>query len=97
MIVIEDILGRCAPQLGIAPEELRRRNFSSPGQPTPYGQPVRHADRVRTAWEQVIASGDVEAREAEIDAFNAAHPHTKRALALGLSARARARCASCTT
>jgi xanthine dehydrogenase large subunit len=41
MIVIEDILGRCAPLLGIDPVELRRRNFyRSPGgsrRPTPYG------------------------------------------------------------
>ncbi|GAA1088860.1 xanthine dehydrogenase molybdopterin binding subunit [Tsukamurella spumae] len=82
MLVIEDILGACAPRLGISARELRRRNFYGDGQSTPYGQPVRHADRVRTAWEQVIASGDVEAREAEIEAFNAAHPHTRRALAL---------------
>ncbi|MCW2792262.1 MAG: xanthine dehydrogenase molybdopterin binding subunit, partial [Nocardioides sp.] len=42
MIVIEDILGRCAPQLGVAAEELRRTNLYLPGQATPYGQPVRH-------------------------------------------------------
>ena len=46
MIVIEDILGRCAPLLGVEPEELRRRNFYAPGQTTPYGQPVRHAERL---------------------------------------------------
>ena len=32
MIVIEDILGRCAPLLGIDPIELRRRNFYRAGQ-----------------------------------------------------------------
>ena len=53
MIVIEDILGRCAPLLGLAPEELRRRNFYAEGQSTPYGQPVRHADRIRAVWDQV--------------------------------------------
>lgn len=82
MLVIEDILGRCAPLLGLSARELRRRNFYGDGQTTPYGQPVRHADRIRTAWEQVIASGEIEAREAEIDAFNATHPHVKRALAV---------------
>ena len=46
MIVIEDILGRCAPQLGVSPEELRRINFYEADQPTPYGQPVRHAERL---------------------------------------------------
>ena len=46
MIVIEDILGRCAPAFGVEPHELRRRNFYVPGQATPYGQPVRHAERL---------------------------------------------------
>ncbi|KXO91862.1 xanthine dehydrogenase [Tsukamurella pulmonis] len=82
MLVIEDILGRCAPRLGLSARELRRRNFYGDGQSTPYGQPVRHADRVRTAWEQVVATGEIESREAEIAAFNAAHPSVKRGLAL---------------
>ncbi|TWS19992.1 xanthine dehydrogenase molybdopterin binding subunit [Tsukamurella asaccharolytica] len=82
MLVIEDILGTCAPRLGLSARELRRRNFYGDGQSTPYGQPVRHADRVRTAWEQVVETGDVVAREAEIAAFNAAHRNVKRALAL---------------
>ena len=55
MLVIEDIIGRCAPALGIDPAELRRRNFYAEGQATPYGQPVRHAERLVTAWEQVTS------------------------------------------
>jgi xanthine dehydrogenase large subunit len=82
MLVIEDILGRCAPLLGIDPVDLRRRNFYTEGQETPYGQPVRHADRVRVAWEQVLTTGEVASRSREIAEFNAAHPHTKRALAM---------------
>ncbi len=82
MFVIEDILGRCAPLLGIAPDELRRRNVYREGQETPYGQPVRHPERLVTAWDQVLADGDVARRREEIAAFNAAHPHTKRALAV---------------
>ena len=54
MIVIEDILGRCAPALGIEPHELRHRNFYAPGQATPYGQPVRHAERLEAIWSQVM-------------------------------------------
>ena len=53
MIVIEDILGRCAPALGISARELRRRNFYRPGQTTPYGQPVRHPERLERLWSQV--------------------------------------------
>jgi xanthine dehydrogenase large subunit len=80
MIVIEDILGRCAPLLGVDPMTLRRRNFYVSGQATPYGQPVRHPERAAAAWDQVIATGDLNRRLAEITAFNAAHEDTKRAI-----------------
>ncbi|MEP6817683.1 MAG: molybdopterin cofactor-binding domain-containing protein, partial [Marmoricola sp.] len=62
MIVIEDILGRCAPLLGLDPAELRRRNFYVEGQATPYGQPVRHAERINAVWDQVQESGEVARR-----------------------------------
>jgi xanthine dehydrogenase large subunit len=82
MLVIEDILGRCAPLLGIDAMELRRRNFYGPGQTTPYLQPVRHPERLATAWAQVFDSADVPARRDEIARFNAEHENTKRGLAM---------------
>ncbi|MEV5728504.1 MULTISPECIES: xanthine dehydrogenase molybdopterin binding subunit [Streptomyces] len=84
MLVIEDILGRCAPRLGLDPMELRERNFYQPGQgqTTPYGQPVTQAERISTVWQQVKDDAGIADRRREIAAFNAAHPHTKRALAL---------------
>jgi xanthine dehydrogenase large subunit len=82
MLVIEDVLGRVAPVLGLAPAELRRRNFYAEGQATPYGQPVRHAERMHGCWDQVLASSSYAARREEVDAFNAASPHTKRGLAV---------------
>jgi xanthine dehydrogenase large subunit len=82
MLVIEDILGRCAPLLGIPAQELRRRNFYAAGQETPYGQQVRHPERLGRAWQQVLDGGEVARRTAEIEAFNAAHPHRKRGLAV---------------
>ncbi|WP_181796436.1 xanthine dehydrogenase molybdopterin binding subunit [Streptomyces sp. WELS2] len=84
MLVIEDILGRCAPRLGLDPMELRERNFYRPGQgqTTPYGQPVTQAERIATVWQQVKDDAGIADRRREIAAFNAAHPHTKRALAL---------------
>ncbi|MFD5584168.1 xanthine dehydrogenase molybdopterin binding subunit [Streptomyces sp. NPDC127063] len=84
MLVIEDILGRCAPRLGLDPMELRERNFYRPGQgqTTPYGQPVTQPERISTVWEQVKENAGLADRRREIAAFNAAHPHTKRALAL---------------
>ncbi len=84
MLVIEDILGRCAPQLGLDPRELRERNFYRPGQgqTTPYGQPVTQPERITAAWQQVLDEAHFTDREREIAAYNAAHPHTKRALAI---------------
>ncbi|MFF3020629.1 xanthine dehydrogenase molybdopterin binding subunit [Streptomyces sp. NPDC057939] len=84
MLVIEDILGRVAPLLGLDPMELRKRNFYRPGlgQATPYGQPVPQAERIAAVWQQVENDGGIADRKREIAAFNAAHPHTKRALAI---------------
>jgi xanthine dehydrogenase large subunit len=82
MLVIEDILGRCAPLLGIDPVDLRRRNFYTEGQSTPYGQPVRHPERIGVCWDQVRETGQVETRLAEVQRYNAAHADTKRAIAM---------------
>ncbi|MFF3209465.1 xanthine dehydrogenase molybdopterin binding subunit [Streptomyces sp. NPDC002886] len=82
MLVIEDIMGRCAPLLGLDPMELRERNFYRQGQSTPYGQPVPHPERISAIWQQVREDAALAYRGREIAAFNAAHPHTKRALAM---------------
>ncbi|MGL6233949.1 MAG: xanthine dehydrogenase molybdopterin binding subunit [Segniliparus sp.] len=82
MLVIEDVLGRCAPLLGVDPAELRRRNFYAEGHSTPYGQPVRHPERIARAWDQVLQSGQVAERQREIAVFNASSQHVKRALAV---------------
>jgi xanthine dehydrogenase large subunit len=82
MLVMEDILGRCAPALGLSARELRRRNFYSEGQSTPYGQPVRHPERIERVWTGVLENGEVHRRLVGIEAFNATHEHTKRALAI---------------
>ena len=82
MLVIEDILGRCAPLLGLAPHDLRQRNFYQPEQATPYGQPVRHAERLQDIWDGLLQRSDFESRLAEIRAFNAAQPNKKRGLAI---------------
>ena len=82
MPVIADILGRCAPLLGIDPLSLRRRNVYREGQSTPYGQVVRHAERIVTCWEQVLSSGDVARRLEQVAQYNASHEHSKRAIAV---------------
>ena len=82
VFLIEDILGRVAPTLGIDPLELRRRNFYQPGQSTPYGQLVKDAERMPTIWDQLADEASIAERRAEIDAFNAAHADVKRAVAM---------------
>jgi xanthine dehydrogenase large subunit len=82
MLVLEDVLGRCAPLLGLDPAVLRHRNFYREGQSTPYGQPVRSAERLRTTWQQVLDSSRFAERSAQVERFNAGHEHTKRGLAI---------------
>ncbi|WP_270887177.1 xanthine dehydrogenase molybdopterin binding subunit [Pedococcus sp. 5OH_020] len=82
MLVIEDILGRCAPLLGLDAMDLRRRNFYTEGQQTPYGQPVRHPERAAVCWDQVRSSAEIDRRKAEVERFNASHRDLKRGLAM---------------
>ncbi len=81
MMVIEEIIGRAAPVLGIPAAELRARNFYVEGQETPYGQPVRHAERLAKIWADVAELSDWPQRTAAVERFNAGHPHVKRAIA----------------
>jgi hypothetical protein len=82
MMVVEDVLGRCAPLLGVAADDLRRRNFYVEGQTTPYGQVVRHPQRLARAWQQLLDTARFAERTAEVERFNAEHEHRKRGLAV---------------
>ena len=55
---------------------------TSPGQTTPYGQPVRHAERLGDIWDRSSSGATTERRVAEVDAFNASHADSKRGLAI---------------
>ena len=82
VFLIEDILGRAAPVLGVDPIALRRTNFYRAGQVTPYGQIVKDADRMPAIWDRLRAEAGIDRRREEVAAFNAAHEDTKRALAM---------------
>ncbi|GAB76614.1 xanthine dehydrogenase, molybdenum binding subunit apoprotein [Austwickia chelonae] len=82
MVVIEDIIGRCAPRLGLPAVELRRRNFYREGEQTPYRQTVRHPERMDVIWEQLLQSADFEARSAAVAEFNRTHRHRRRGIAV---------------
>jgi xanthine dehydrogenase large subunit len=83
MLVIERVMDAVAQALGLDPLEVRRRNlYGGPGRDlTPYHQTVEDnvAPQIIAA---LAASCDYEARQREIDAFNATSPFLKRGLAL---------------
>lgn len=84
MVVCEEILDRVARHLGLPPEVVRERNLyhgEGPSNTTHYGQELKD-NRIQTIWatlrdEQLLAK-----RRAEIEAWNKAHPHKKRGIAM---------------
>jgi len=84
MLVIEEILDRIARRLGVAPETVRARNLyhgSGETNTTHYGQAIGD-NRIQRVWHELLASSDFAARRTSVDAWNRAHPHHKRGLAI---------------
>ncbi len=79
MIGIERVMEHAAHQIGIAPDDLRARNFFRKGDATHYGQEVE-GFIIPEIWEKLGA--DLPAREAQIAAWNDANPYRRRALAM---------------
>lgn len=91
VLLMEDVIRGVTRATGLSPEVVRERNFA--GAPndaiTPYGQALE-GDLIRRAWAECRADAGIEARRAEIAAFNASHPFLRRglgsfALAFGIS------------
>ena len=82
MVVIEEILDRVARATGLAPHEVRRRNFYEEGDRAHYGQLVKDAGRIDRIWTELLAESDFETRWAETRRFNASSIHAKRGLAI---------------
>jgi xanthine dehydrogenase large subunit len=84
MLVIEEILDRVARTLGLAPEVVRERNlYRGMGETnrTHYNEDIGD-NRIQELWQQVLAKADFAQRRAQISAWNTAHPHIKRGLAV---------------
>jgi xanthine dehydrogenase molybdopterin binding subunit len=84
MVVIEEIIDRIARRLGLPPETVRERNlYSGDGasNTTHYGQPLGD-NRLPMIWGSLIREARVSERREELAAWNAAHPHVKRGLAI---------------
>jgi xanthine dehydrogenase large subunit len=82
MVVIEEILSHAAQRLSIPPHVVRERNFYGEGDTTHYGQPVEQPERILSSWSTAKERSSFDRRLAAIAAFNAAHPHVKRGLAI---------------
>ena len=84
MIVIEEIIDRIARRLGLAPEVVRERNlYHGTGETnrTHYREDLGD-NRVQDIWRQVLAEAKFAERRAAVTAWNLAHPHMKRGLAV---------------
>lgn len=84
MLVIEEIMDRVARRLGVPPEVVRERNlYHGTGETntTHYGQLIED-NRIQTIWHELKKMADLEKRRVEISAWNAAHPHRKRGIAM---------------
>jgi xanthine dehydrogenase large subunit len=79
MIGIERVMEHAAHHLGIAPDDIRARNFMREGDTTHYGQVV-DGFIVPQIWDRLRA--DLPAREADIATWNTANPGRRRALAM---------------
>ena len=84
MLVIEEIVDRVARRLGLPPEVVRERNlYHGTGETnrTHYNEDIGD-NRIQDIWAQVMAKADFTRRRGEVAAWNLAHPHMKRGLAV---------------
>ncbi len=82
----EEIIEQVARHLGLAPHEVRARNFYQPGQQpdrntTHYDQVVVDND-LDVVWAQALEQSDFAARREQVAQFNATHAHSKRGIAI---------------
>ncbi len=84
MLVIEEIIDRVARRLGLPPEVVRARNlYHGTGETnrTHYQEDIGD-NRIQDIWRQVLAEAKFPVRRVEVAAWNLAHPHMKRGLAV---------------
>ena len=80
MLIIEQILERCARDLDIPLDELRLLNMYAEGDVTHFGQTLEGC-QARRCWDEARALAGIEARHQAVAAFNAGSRFRKRGLA----------------
>ncbi len=78
---IEAALTHAAELMGVAPEELKRRNLLRNGDILPYGVELEGVSAGR-CWETLEKNSGLAARRAAVAAYNAEHADTKKGLAV---------------
>jgi xanthine dehydrogenase large subunit len=81
MFVLEAALFQAAEKMGVAPAALQEMNLLAEGDEFPYGQKAKNC-RARRCWREAVAAFDLPATRERVRAYNAAHPLSKKGLAL---------------
>ncbi len=82
MLVMEEVLDHVARRTGLAPHDVRARNFYREGDCTHFGQRVNNAERITRIDRELKASADFTQRTTETEEFNAEHTVVKRGIAI---------------
>lgn len=80
MFVIESAIAHAADALGVAREEIQRRNLLRTGDEFPYGQIAE--SEAETSWEQADRSYDFARLKSEAETFNSSSKFLKKGVAL---------------
>ncbi len=80
MFVIESAIAHAADALGVAREEIQRRNLIETGDEFPYGQIAE--SEAGESWQQADAKYDFARLKKDADEFNQAHEFVKKGVAL---------------
>jgi xanthine dehydrogenase large subunit len=78
---IEAALTHAAELMGVAPEELKRRNLLRSGDTLPYGVELEGVNAGR-CWETLDKNSGLASRRAAVAAYNKEHTDTKKGLAV---------------
>ncbi len=81
MFVIECALARAAETMGVAREELQRKNLITDGDVFPYGQRAEAA-RAAATWDRAASDYGLDAIRRRIDSYNAHHFESKKGFAV---------------
>ncbi len=82
LFAIERHMDRIAEALGMAPEELRRRNFLQPGQETATGQEIREPIDLDALLQSALRESDYYAKRERFDRDNASPGMKKKGIGL---------------